>query len=354
MRKRFLAAFGCAVFIGGLCPHPSSASCDTVLTIAGKNVSIARGNEAVIANKYASACFLDISYADDSTIANVDIEIFGEGSGSGSLSTSRKRDRLTNWCTLNKNSYSKNQSAYQETQSVYRASVTAWLACKNIESKTLELNPQVADDMLSITFLVRWATGGHGGPFQGIYARGFNCKATISEHGTLEDVTPNRPIEIDGNGLPISCVRNPPRRARVNNQAVRKYPSGSITVNASGTSFKMDFAELNVPEITEVTKRNLQNQIDSMKADMNALQAQVAAINISVVALDAVNKGFAGTYVRKDDNSYVKYQTPLAISFNNEPNRCLNSAFSQAWVRNDLAVDCVSPKNNFLWLLVRP
>lgn len=349
MRKGFLAVFCCAVFIGGLCPQPSSANCDQVLSIAGRNVSIARGNEAVTANKYASACFLDIAHSDDSTIGNIDIEVFGQGSGSGSLSTTQKRDRLTNWCTLNKEAYSKNQSAYQETQSVYGASVTAWLACKNIESKTLELNPLPADDMLSVTFLVRWATGGQGGPFQGIYARGFACKARVNDRGTLKDVTPDRPIAIDNNGLPISCVRQAPKPVRINNQAVSKYPSGSITVNASGTSFKMDFAAFSVPDITEVTKKTLQTQIEVMKKESDTVQAQVASIKASV---DAIDKAPAGTYVRKDDLSYVKYGSPLSVGFNNEPGRCLGSGFGLVTVRNDTSTACRNhPSGDQLWVL---
>lgn len=241
----------------------SADSCDTLITQGLRNMEVSYSSQSEIATTYHRYCDYEYDSLDQATRASIDVDVFGVASGDASLTITQKKERLKNWCEVNKSYSQSNRVNYQQSNTVYQGALDAWTACLKLRTEgALQSDYWIEDDQKAVRISLIAQSGTLGIPFLGTAFDGFQCKAERYDASKgLVQVDPTKKTIINNVALKISCSRN----HKLESDNRDHLEQGLITVRTGLLKdVSLFFPEEYRPSVDEVTKKSLEDEISSL------------------------------------------------------------------------------------------
>ena len=218
--------------------EPIAAGCDSIITHGLRNISISKSEEALIAAKWFNHCQKDFNSLRDDQLAQLEVEVIGYGGGNASYSRNQSTQRLTEWCTNNRESAQQHRNSVSETQTFYQGAVSAWESCIRLRSQQLLIDPVISPDGRTVDIGVVYRGPTDGVAFSGLPTENFTCKAQLPE-----GVEITFPYKVRNEAVQIRCTRDQPKDRTINGTVYQFLPRGTISVQTASDPFQLFFSE---------------------------------------------------------------------------------------------------------------
>ena len=248
-------------------------SCDSIVTHGLRNIEISQSREASVATRYFNHCQKDFERMDEATMVQAEVEIFGQGAGSGAYNNSTRKERLTQWCTTNRETAAASRGVSNEAQTFYQGAVTAWVSCKNLLSKDVRITPVISPDAKTVDIgIVYFGATTSGVELFKINSEGFGCVTTTPNGKPLPQEIRNRTIQ-------VQCRRDPTADQSRDGEDYKVLPRGTISVQTASEPFQLYFPEEWVPSIP-------MKQVDVLRREITRSEIPVGTLILSTLTVE--------------------------------------------------------------------
>lgn len=219
--------------------------CDAIISHGLRNISISYSSDVLNASKYERACKYDMNSMSDSTLANLEVEVFGYGSGSGGFDRTRTEERITSWCNENRASSQTNRQQVAESQTIYQGAVDAWQSCIALNTKDIRITPTISGDARTVDIAIYYAgLPSEAAILSGVQADGFTCQTTARPRSNpTENDTATFPIALNTAAVQVHCERENEQEVAAGDQIYQRLPRGTISIQTTSDPFQLFFAE---------------------------------------------------------------------------------------------------------------
>lgn len=331
-------------------PAVAQEHCNSILSLASKNIYKAVGAQSSERSKYASYCGTDSSSWSESTKASFKVNIIGSGDGGAEFDQSKTEAKRKEWCNVNKEYAKDDKSSNVEAEVINNESVAAWQACKALNAEGFRIESQITDDVVDLKLRYPGDTAS-GVQFFSVAATNFACDTIVpGPNGPISlkpDQKVDRNVLIGSQAISVLCKREgTATRTRPGDPTeYRVRPRASITVRtASRTPFTLPFVEEWTPDVpgrqSTLIREELAKANGVLAAQVKDLQTAVAQLKAETSALPGIKAEVAALTA-----SASAEKSALRLTFNRQGVAC-----SPGWVnRNPILIPMQAdtfPANN--------
>ena len=252
--KKLVAVMSVLLFAG---LESSAQDCNAILAQGMRNVRLSQSQASLVALKYSQNCGKDFRSMSDTTLASVEVSIFGEGSGSGSYSRDKREQALHQWCDTNKSTYESHNQDIDEANEVYAPSLDAWNKCNQLASNSVQILPTIAPNDQTVDVKVRY-TGIGNAKLTGVPTAGFDCGYTGSAGNVVLPATLSTAL------INVHCTRAKAEDVTRGSNHFSKLSAATITIQTDADTMQLYFPDRWDPELPESEALRMRNDIDSL------------------------------------------------------------------------------------------
>lgn len=289
-------------------PSARAQDCSAIIRHGLRNIEITHTEDVRTAALYFNHCQKNFSSLNESQLAQVEVEIFGQGRGGGGYSAEKRKEELVQWCTTNRQSALSHQTEARNVQTFYAGAVAAWSKCNELASRNFHISPEISDDQKRVVFDLFYTGGGQGPRLNGFSSEAFDCSADVpNESGALVPFSKDRPPVVSAQAINVECVRKPAENRTFNDEDYLVIPGGSIAIKTAQDSLVLSFPEVWEPPLPRQVATVLTNEMSARRAEITQLSTtseehrhQIAAVRDSVpnqiFLVDCASTGFKHDY----------------------------------------------------------
>ncbi len=344
----------------------SASVCDTVLATKAFDTTDFSQSSSIFLKKRDAACQQDYNSQSEAVAAgqaaggSIGYEGFSFSANDARQSSSTKWSiKDSKLCTASAEELDSITSSSVRRQ-VASIAVAAWAGCiSSVETSKLFVEYTSNADGSGMTGIIHRHLGENGGVGKiigiigSIQGKDNRIKCSIGTMPIKLNDTIN--IQIDKARTALACSKPSDIGLKISlvttegDQDWISMPSASVQKQLNVANLNSSIGALRIR--LEKFQSEVGGKITEIKFSVsdNKKQSDGLMANVDVIKDDLSKK-----YVKNSDQTYVKYNSPLSVRFNNEQVRCLRSAAQRAFVLNDANTACAAPTGDFLWLLVHP
>nr|MBI1232179.1 hypothetical protein [Cytophagales bacterium] len=304
-----------ALIFGYNSSYSQNSNCQALLDHGISNIINQYSLETLDQAKYLLFDGVDLDQADDLTIVNLDVKVFGVGDGVGDLTIQQRRTRIKKKRQelFIKRASTSNQIS--QAKMIYDNAIKAWEKCIELESKA---NLITEFDILTLGQKVQVKisyVGGAGRPtersaykYEGSELAGFKLTEIYPKSFSKDSL-------IDNRGVTFVYVRDLPIDRIINGYKYKDYAEGNISlvIAGRGNNISIPFPKSLIGPLEVITRPGL-GEIVSSVLDVSTL-------------LDVNNDGSQNIYWMLADGSPIPENYALRKNLNIERVPDLRASF---------------------------